>query len=1013
MTGKGDMPSPDRYLDATFGEGGYLSRAFPGYTPRAGQIALAHAVDRSIVEKRHLLAEAPVATGKSIGYSVPATYHAVRTKSPVVIVTANIALQEQIATKDLPLLQKILPWEFTFQLLKGRNNYLCLDTFLKTESGKVKPQGTFSWGAAVGNDTRRETQEQIRQRAVVTAWAHDSMAGSESGDASELPFEVDHHVWRDFSVSADACKGYKCRHAADCFSQQARVRAQSVNVIVTNYHLLCAHLAVYMKTGLDLILPPFEVVIADECFPAGTRVDGNRTIEDVQVGDEIPSYDEESGTIVRRVVRQRFVSRPSSLVRVTVGYRSIVCTPGHPFLTQRGWVPAASLHVGDSVTCSVSHDQEIQYQAKTTRDHAVRRVRHDGDRNRHGDVALRIKGESLLREGIRNASSQWSQAEDSGRQRSGRPGSTGGSITSAWVANQARSSDENASQRRSTVALQDGHRRTESEDRDRGRRIVAQHPKGESRGQAQGRLPSFARVDRVEVLEPGRGGRFGGLCPDGLVYNLEVEGTHTYLAEGVVVHNCHKFPDIARDFFGFKFSEGTVKSLAKRVRSSALADALLKNGNYFFSAMSGLRRDRNRYKSHLTLACIGDHELRAWRALAPVLDETFDEFASQVADASDEDAEAEANNLRTRAGALRDGLTIAMSEAPSSGVVCYLDENERGAVSVCSKLVRASDALRPALFQKRTAPRPPRVAQPNRTQQEVDYGFEAHAEPIMDHDPLLDVVLPPTATDGIEDTPMPHPDAGKPVTVIGASATLATGTSFAFAIEELGVDDPETMIAESPFDWPNQALFVVPDGLPEPNDKAFPDAVANTVETMIRMAKGSVLGLFTSRRVLAHVYDSIFASCREQGIVLMKQGDAPRTVLVERFRADTSSVLLGLESFWAGVDVPGDALRIVVIDRLPFPTPDDPIVAALSLQDDRVFWTHSVPRAIVTFRQGAGRLIRAAGDKGVIVCCDKRLITKKYGKQFLRSLPPVPKSTSLATADAWLNPKPPPAWDEP
>jgi Rad3-related DNA helicase len=704
-----DIPSPDRYLDATFGSDGYLARAFDGYQPRAGQVAFAHAVDRSIVEKQHLLAEAGTGTGKSVGYSVPATYHAHLTGTPVVIVTANIALQEQIARKDLPMLQKILPWPFTFQLLKGRNNYLCVDRFLKEEAEKVRRQGSFEWGGG-----RRETPEQVKQREVVTEWARASLEGGpghEAGDMSELPFEPDSLVWRDFSVGSDACKGRRCKQAKDCFSQHARASARDANVIVTNYHMLFAHLAAYMDTGLDLILPSFEIVICDEV---------------------------------------------------------------------------------------------------------------------------------------------------------------------------------------------------------------------------------------------------------------------------------HKAPDIARDFFGFRFTEGSVKSLAKKVDEEPVADALMRSSSLFFAAMSGLRRDRTRYKARLTLANLGDHERSAWAEMSPALDASVEVFnrrcASLQADVDDAEADgdertideandalADAENVRDRARLMVKGLTIAMGDAEPNGVVCYLDEDARGQVSVCSRLVRASTALRPALFAKLTAPR------------EGERG-----------------------------------EAGLPVTVIGTSATIATdGNRFDYATIELGVDDPATMIADSPFDWPNQALFIVPEGLPEPNDKAFPDAVAATVETLIRMSGGSLLGLFTSRRILSHTYDSIFASCREQKISLFKQGDAPRTTLVQKFRDDPSSVLLGNDSFWAGVDVPGDALRVVVIDRLPFPTPDDPVLDALSQQSDKAFFTYSVPRAIIAFKQGFGRLVRATGDRGVVVCCDKRILTKRYGKQFLRALPDVPKSTRLEAAKDWLFPPPAPAWDEP
>jgi ATP-dependent DNA helicase DinG len=155
-------------------------------------------------------------------------------------------------------------------------------------------------------------------------------------------------------------------------------------------------------------------------------------------------------------------------------------------------------------------------------------------------------------------------------------------------------------------------------------------------------------------------------------------------------------------------------------------------------------------------------------------------------------------------------------------------------------------------------------------------------------------------------------------------------------------------------------------------------------------------------------------TCTKNGINLLKQGQEPRTKLVQRFKDDTTSVLLGLESFWAGVDVPGESCSVVIIDRLPFPTPDDPVLDVLSSADRDWFFKYSIPRAMIAFKQGVGRLVRSHECHGVVVCLDKRLASKRYGKEFLRSLPPgVPKTTRLDAIVEWLNPPPAEAWDAP
>jgi len=170
-----------------------------------------------------------------------------------------------------------------------------------------------------------------------------------------------------------------------------------------------------------------------------------------------------------------------------------------------------------------------------------------------------------------------------------------------------------------------------------------------------------------------------------------------------------------------------------------------------------------------------------------------------------------------------------------------------------------------------------------------------------------------------------------------------------------------------------------------------PVAVASTFAEIIDLARGRTLGLFTSYRNLNATYQRVAGN----GHRVLKQGDMPRTALIEEFRRDVGSVLLGTESFWAGVDVPGESLSCVVIDRLPFPTPDDPVLDAITQCDSRWFTNYSVPRAVIAFKQGFGRLIRTVTDRGVVVVLDRRLVTKPYGRLFTESLPDVLESRPL------------------
>ena len=198
-----------------------------------------------------------------------------------------------------------------------------------------------------------------------------------------------------------------------------------------------------------------------------------------------------------------------------------------------------------------------------------------------------------------------------------------------------------------------------------------------------------------------------------------------------------------------------------------------------------------------------------------------------------------------------------------------------------------------------------------------------------------------------------------------------------------------------------RVLLVLPTGLVEPNDPRFAKQVGKTFVEAVRLARGRTLGLFTSYRVLNAAYDALMTA-GWPGTIL-KQGACPRTQLIKQFKEDVGSVLLGCESFWAGVDVPGESLSCVVIDKIPFVPPDDPVLDAIAAADRGWFKNHSIPRAVIAMRQGFGRLIRTQQDRGVVVMLDARLVSKGYGRLFLRSLPPVRVSRDIRDVGRFLD----------
>jgi len=703
------VPGLDAYIDATFGEGGYLAQRFPSYQPRPGQVALARSIDAAIRKEGHLLGEGPTGVGKSVGYGVPATYHAAIQGRGVVIVTANIALQEQLLMKDLPMLSEILPWKFSFASLKGRNNYLCNDRAWDVE---IK-NATRSWNRGDASD-----EEEL---AAVRAWAKET----QTGDVSELDFVPAPQVWRQFSRSSDECKGRKCKSFDGCWAYRAKDIARESMVVVTNYHMFFAAMVVRANTGKNLILPGYDVAILDEA---------------------------------------------------------------------------------------------------------------------------------------------------------------------------------------------------------------------------------------------------------------------------------HKAADIAREFFGFKISHGSLKKLAGELekipddRSRSLSDRLRSNASDFFDALDDYKR-RSKYRTRLKEPLIATTFVdmkRVWPRLEQTLDLASQDFALHAQQASRDNA-ADLQKSARRAALMRSNLDSAMQLEDKDRFVYFIDEDSTGRsgerrMAVACKPIHVAEMLREHLFDgvPRGEEVPARRANSN---------FESEYE---DDDPDADARREARLRD--------HRS------VICVSATLSTGGNFQFVAGELGVPFGYGEIqSESPFNWKQQCLFIIPTGMPDPSKErdAFAAAVPGRVAEAIDLSDGRALALFTSYKVLNASYDLMRVGTpakTRKGHRLMKQGDAPRTKLVETFREDISSVLMGTESLWAGVDVPGEALSLLVIDKIPFVTPEDPIVDAISAADDNWFFNYSIPRAIIQLKQGFGRGVRSESDCCVVVLLDPRIIEKSYGRKFLASLPPVSRSRDLANIAKFLPP---------
>ena len=224
--------------------------------------------------------------------------------------------------------------------------------------------------------------------------------------------------------------------------------------------------------------------------------------------------------------------------------------------------------------------------------------------------------------------------------------------------------------------------------------------------------------------------------------------------------------------------------------------------------------------------------------------------------------------------------------------------------------------------------------------------------------------------------------------VVLASATLAVGGSFDYVKERIGLIEPEELLLDSPFDYQKQALVYIPQDIPEPNQRGYQQALEDALIALCTATGGRALVLFTANNALRQTYRAIQEPLEAQEIAVLGQGiDGSRRALLARFKEFPRTVLLGTTSFWEGVDVVGDALSVLVIAKLPFSVPTDPVFAARSERFADPFNEYGVPQAILRFKQGFGRLIRSREDRGVVAVLDKRLLTKKYGQAFLSSLP--------------------------
>ncbi len=446
-------------------------------------------------------------------------------------------------------------------------------------------------------------------------------------------------------------------------------------------------------------------------------------------------------------------------------------------------------------------------------------------------------------------------------------------------------------------------------------------------------------------------------------------------AQAFVIDEAHQLPELAANFFGEGFGMRPWQELARdclaECRSVAGAQASLQQPVATLElALRALREAMEKLPARGT----------RWRALAdPAVADGFNDVAAALAQ-------------------LRDVLALLREASPG------LDACHARALEGVSRLSRWLDGDSIAAVDEWDVdPAPTDAATPELAAAEADSLFPQAA-------PGNDVLWYELTPRGFrcQRTPM---DVSGPLREhrqrsmaawVFTSATLTVNGDFGHLATRLGLDDPDTLLQPSPFDWQQQALCYLPQQLPDPAARGFGAALIASLWPVLEASQGRAFLLFASHRALREAAEAL----RGGPWPLFVQGEAPRASLLQRFRESGNGVLLGSASFREGVDVAGDALSVVVIDKLPFAAPDDPVfearLEAIRREGGNPFRDEQLPQAVIALKQGVGRLIRSESDRGVLVLCDPRLLSRGYGRVFLDSLPPFRRTRELADVQAFF-----------
>ncbi len=435
-------------------------------------------------------------------------------------------------------------------------------------------------------------------------------------------------------------------------------------------------------------------------------------------------------------------------------------------------------------------------------------------------------------------------------------------------------------------------------------------------------------------------------------------------AAAVIFDEAHELEDVAGNYFGISVSNLRVEELARDVERSLQQNRMLSPS---LSGALGSLRERSQFFFSLLPAGEGRFAFETRREF---LEENGDEFLAL-------------NQALTR-------LAGELESAPQKPEEIFNFVRRAQEIQVQLGFALESDDRNTVFWIERRGSRfsPQRHRGTEKTKDMVHGGRQnvfLQATPV-DVGPILRECL-----------------WSKLECAVLTSATLAVGGGFEYIRRRLGLEHARESVLPSHFDYESQALLYVPPDLPDPRTPSFAAQASNRIRRLLEITRGRAFVLFTSYAQMNEVHQRLLG---EVEFPVLRQGDAPKSALLEEFRLTPNAVLFATSSFWQGVDVQGEQLSCVIIDRLPFAVPSDPVVAArvkaIDADGGNAFFQYQVPAAVITLKQGFGRLIRSLHDRGLLVLLDNRILKKQYGRVFIESLPNYKKTTEMRVVEEFF-----------